>query len=957
MKEILRNEYDIVTGDGAKILPVVWESIVRPFLTIQIQFWPRKNRYASGHYLVEDRRPRSLGSEVRSIDVYQREYQPEPSANLDIDHPSANSEDDDLSDSTSDEAEEEGAPEFPGVEETLRESIFPVDSDGNKLSFRLDTVHPKWQPPAPNKYRESDNADTKLRNTAIQATDIHLETLRISKAASTEIDNRSLIQLHTLPGPGNAQLKGSTRMTWHHITAARLDYAHFKSTCLTVPDLSERLQKLTRELLTKVENENVKAFLDGMFIEPGTVLRVDEQGQSEPQSVVFSCIPYFDLQPPTKKLSTGLGDRLFPPRTLMQSYYPYEPVRDRDVEQAYRKFGNDRTKNLVQVPNLWMMNIGTDIVVTCGHRALTQEMVKSIAIMQEDLKKIGTKSTENSLTTIRLTDRNGQTFLLSLQECRSYFQMQQRIREFKSCTRTYSSGRALDLENLALDGKGVITPEAWGAIIQKTDSLFIDIALTNIKPSKSQPEGVAKVQLFAMSTHPAAKAVPPFFHWPCRSVEGIGEDELNIQNFIPTDVKRSMRNLADAEKGMLSETLDTYATYTAVDRTFTSTTYYKSLPEGTYQHLCTEFASLAHISLHTLDVQPTISHHQIVVDAQYNAIVEHSVALFGIAHATLGLFVADVDQSTMLRKFWGAMSSIYQNITTIIGRGVAGDPDELTGSKEEFHSRTKTGWFIRNPSREGSIVAPGAERSFRRSIKRCQRCRSTQPFDSPDAAIEHLQKHVKRDQGSALPEQAQAQESGSSGPDLKRWVSSDTQLKREEKNDGVVAILTQTCETAKGLFSLAKELADGVKNEDGKMSESYTFPAQLVSAFREIVVFYLATERAVYYSNESYKSDATSDDESLPFSDQGLEVLKRFGDGPRRSMRVARLELCDMVKSESSFDVLDKLSLGPEYVCAWLMRRLLVKPLEKAMTVGDMYREYLSTIVGILIPLIDVRAC
>jgi hypothetical protein len=54
-----------------------------------------------------------------------------------------------------------------------------------------------------------------------------------------------------------------------------------------------------------------------------------------------------------------------------------------------------------------------------------------------------------------------------------------------------------------------------------------------------------------------------------------------------------------------------------------------------------------------------------------------------------------------------------------------------------------------------------------------------------------------------------------------------------------------------------------------------------------------------------------------------------------------------MVKPETSLDPMQGLSLGSEYICAWLMRRLLVKPLENRMSIGEMYREYLSTIVSV----------
>jgi hypothetical protein len=123
----------------------------------------------------------------------------------------------------------------------------------------------------------------------------------------------------------------------------------------------------------------------------------------------------------------------------------------------------------------------------------------------------------------------------------------------------------------------------------------------------------------------------------------------------------------------------------------------------------------------------------------------------------------------------------------------------------------------------------------------------------------------------------------------------------------------------------------------------------LIEAFRKLVVFYLAIERALHHTEEFYQKTPNEADDQFDFSysESVLTVLKRFAKGAQLSIDIAREELCNMVRPDASPDDMQGLSLGPEYVCSWLMRRLLVKPLEKRMTIGDMYREYLSTIVRI----------
>jgi hypothetical protein len=232
-------------------------------------------------------------------------------------------------------------------------------------------------------------------------------------------------------------------------------------------------------------------------------------------------------------------------------------------------------------------------------------------------------------------------------------------------------------------------------------------------------------------------------------------------------------------------------------------------------------------------------------------------------------------------------------------------------------------------------------------------------FNNLEAALQHLQKHVK-----PMPSPGQVAVSASSNagtsqavrdplpePNLKDWVMSSTERRLEETNEGALKVLTQACEIAKDIFAQAKELAQGVENEDGQMSQLYTLPQRLVEAFRNLCVVYMATERALHHTEEAYKKDDLFENDyersNLPYSETGLEVLKRFGQSACHSLFGSRHELCWMARSNPRLDVFRNLSLGPEYVCGWMMRRLLVKPLETHMSVGDMYREYVSTIVSI----------
>lgn len=238
-----------------------------------------------------------------------------------------------------------------------------------------------------------------------------------------------------------------------------------------------------------------------MFIEPGTIIRGDESSRGDPHSVIFSCIPYFDIRKPLKG-TVGQGDRLHPPRTLIQSYYPYEPVRDRDKEQAYQKFGNGGDGGLIHVPSLWMLNIDSKTVVTCGYRPLSSEFVKSIEVLQEDLKQLGTSTrTETPLTNIRLSDGDGRVLLYSLDECQTYFEMEQKLRELKCYSRHAEFEPTTQMSWLSPDGEKKVTPANWQTIIQRRDLLFIDLSVNDENKATGTNDDVPGLQSLQTQIH------------------------------------------------------------------------------------------------------------------------------------------------------------------------------------------------------------------------------------------------------------------------------------------------------------------------------------------------------------------------------------------------------------------------------------------------------------------------
>jgi hypothetical protein len=981
-----KGKYDIRTEDGAIILPSVWKSIVKPFTTIGITLWEDIGQIDRIH----DDAPEPPVERPHPVRYHSVEAI-EAAAGAD------ESEEDLESTSANDTDEEADA--VTKQPEPRRNVTPATDTEGNKLAYGIDT---RYHGPATS---SSDDSSSDTHGESIKPHEGSIETLRITKAMALPIDNKTVMRISTLPGPETLQLRDSVAVTWYHIQAKQLDFARFRQACLDLPHLSRRFQTLTRDLLAKIEKQKVKPYLDGLYVEPGTVMRVDERCQPDPESVIFSCLPYFDLQEPlTSKPPPGLPHRVYPPRTLMQAAYPYEPVRERDAEQAYRKYGDTRSKRLIYVPSLWMLNLGANVVVTCGHRPLgkpsrqtskshadilylqAMDMIKSMEVIEEDLQRLGDPLlTKDTLTNIRLTDWRGQAHIYSMLECRTYFQMEQKLRELRK-----RAPKTPGLESLCMsDGTRLVTAKDWASIVSRTDSIFIDLTAvvgdeadgmqqatavdTNIAGSSfalvakrnssqrtgsertnSQPNNVArparrlaeKPSVAALpSTKPVSKStstsstssgrVPPFFHWNTAELDGPQDAKQDV-DLPPVDVKHASQWLQIAAKSMASATLDSGETINPVDGSFTSAAFFETLSEDRRDHINAQFIALASMST----PQDTHTYHAAFVGGQCASILEKSQTFCATVQATVQLFVRDVDEGILLMKLWGAMSNIHALVVTV-------SEIAIEAVKHAAQTPSHTGRYVRINKRS----QPKADQEFARSIRRCRRCKSFSPFETDHDAIEHLRGHL-RSQAQATPladvspivaETVVPEES--TDLNLKDWIVDTPQLKRETSNAAILQLLTLACDDSLIVFKQLEELADGVRLEDGSMSELYTFPRQLVETFRSLIVFYFAIERALHYTEDSMLGD-----HARPLNAHHVEtsllVLKRFVKGVQRSTDMARDELCNMVKSDTSADPLQSLSLGSHYICGWLMRRLLVKPLDKHLAIADMYREYLTTIVS-----------
>jgi hypothetical protein len=639
--------------DEGMVLPGVWGEIVRPGVEVRVAFpenryhvFPEPNATIRQHNERERLKERSR---ERGEDSDEVGYE---AVDVDVGVEDGTSE----SDGT-DEDEEDSEP--PPPPEAMRTILPAVDQEGNNLSF---TIRSK------SAGRESANNSDVLEKSR-KFGDMNLESYRILKAVNIEVDGRTMIQIHTLPGPESSAFRSSIGFRWYHVHGEMLDWDQFKTTCTGIPELSDRLKNVIIGTLRKVEKEKRKPFLNGMYIEPGTVLRGDDTDDLNSESVIFSCIPYFEIQKPLSNVSTR-SEHLHPARTLMQSYYPYEPVRERDEEQAYRRFKSGQKGSLIHVPTLWMMNIGVHAVVTCGHRPLSTDFVKSIEVLPVDPSQLSTNTTPQSkkLTAIRLTDWDQRVLLYSLDECKTYFEMERKLKELSfQCSRVPAN---LSLFYKTQNGLKKVTPASWLCVVSQRNTIFIDLSLTNESTASDEatiitPDDVQSIQPALLTK----TSVPPFFHWPNITPSN---DATDAPASLPDDIKSSIKCLKLTEKAMINKAL-----YKA-DR----------IGEVYSQELVNNLKSLllSRTQKTATYARPSYqTYHQAFVETQRAKIADRAHNLVDIVLDTMKLFVYNLDGSIVLRKVWGAMSNIAS---------IAEQVSEINPCTQDPKEYTDPEWYV-----------------------------------------------------------------------------------------------------------------------------------------------------------------------------------------------------------------------------------------------------------------------
>jgi len=443
-----------------------------------------------------------------------------------------------------------------------------------------------------------------------------------------------------------------------------------------------------------------------------------EEGEKDANAVIFVSVPYLDVCDPLEAEGKEYQN-LHPTRGLLQSYYPYQPIGDREREQTFHKYRNDGSKKIVHVPQIWLAIIGGRAIVTCGVKPFAETVDKSINIVKELAKSIisSKKSSLNSISSldaskstamIRIRDWDEREVLHSPEECPTYLALEQKLRELQLTSLWPSAATSLKMAVSENGVKKEITPEGWADILRSRNTGFIDISILKRRKENGNEDA---------TTHPPPQPkndilpskIAPFVEWPLvapkekdseplvnirelalslwetdehtQSIVDTAErirseyeqgDPVNAENSTEPRSKYKMEvfiNLARIEDALMRRTLNLKSNAHTVERAFKSTKYYESIKEKTHSELMKAYETFllnknddftaGESSSNTKIADATSGRmHQRIVDWQHSQLDHYSHTLIQTTEHILRLNVPDIDMSPALRKVWGAIDRV-----------------------------------------------------------------------------------------------------------------------------------------------------------------------------------------------------------------------------------------------------------------------------------------------------------
>ncbi|WYZ33833.1 hypothetical protein EsH8_I_000109 [Colletotrichum jinshuiense] len=214
----------------------------------------------------------------------------------------------------------------------------------------------------------------------------------------------------TLVCPVEARNGGSdpslVRMRWLHLQASSLKVSTLEDLVADCLYISQSLKSVALTVLKEVKTRCEKSSETGSYIEPGSTVRYvgrynsslgkyryDDTSDTEP--VIFFSAPYLLL---TENIPRQRFNGNHYMRSLLEVLYGYDDgTSQKTANGAQNIFSNEEGKwRTLQVPQLWSLIVGADLVITCSELSAQE--------IQQDYITVDRKLSPSGSYTIRLID-------------------------------------------------------------------------------------------------------------------------------------------------------------------------------------------------------------------------------------------------------------------------------------------------------------------------------------------------------------------------------------------------------------------------------------------------------------------------------------------------------------------------------------------------------------------------
>lgn len=728
--------------------------------------------------------------------------------------------------------------------------------------------------------------------------------------------------------------QGHADWQWLHMEQDVLDVSTFRNYVLATPGISDIHREVVERLFETITKERMHNYVDGRFIEPGTVLRADAQSNDTAQgaSATFVSFPFIDIHPGpgvTEGQSRApLGQH--PPRSLLQTYWP-QISQAQDRQDSLRARWDLPKSDMVFVPQLWAVILGEDFLVTAGR-------IPSHELMGDAVRVDGVVEPAIQVK------REGKLLLaLHPPAFDSILRMQ----------KTMTTQLMVDRANMPAQS----TKSLYAAYASAKPRLH-EMSVTLNPPEPPPPGGNEYAPLESSADvvfQSGAGAVltelditvPPFLCWTT-------PDATSRQG------QRRWQTAVDRAAGPVSEAANIDKHVQRIEEAIQSRDHRlrgrvrheiwtKMTRPGWYRNVepKSEAEVSAMIPLANLNLNRQADPPPAVLDSGHPAyweskcrranrgIIDELQVKLSLNFQHLGKEVekwmayfvpTELNDKDLFRRLRGQTFAMGEVVCASQADAPKGD--------------SNSPWVVSDTA--GSMPDEASGRpALSLPSEAIDATRTT--FDRPEKAVQYLRTLIaSQSQRPSTEAPARKRSVVPTDDDLAGHVCDSRSFGQRKLLECLNKLVDVCVETMESVNSLCQMIRYAVADRDGHKCERFKYTNYFLHSFK--LVFRFAS-MATYMAQYLREAPASGRADKKAFVDEGFSVLAKVRAGAEQALLSAKAQLLRMLEPPKFADLAESISLGPHFTLVWLLRRLAVRRVASrtaSIRPTDLYKEFVQ---------------